>query len=340
METAGAFTSVEICAGAGGQALGLERAGFDHLAVVELDKHACDTLRVNRPEWNVLEADLQEWTPTRDLLEQGVDLFAGGVPCPPFSKAGRQLGQDDERDLFPTALRLVEALQPRAVMLENVRGLLDPQFDDYRGKIRARLADMGYLSEWRLLHAAGFGVPQLRPRSILVALQEEYASYFAWPEPFETDPPTVGETLMDLMAAGGWAGAREWALNANTIAPTLVGGSKKHGGPDLGPTRARKAWAALGVEGRTIADAPPPVDLAGMPRLTVRMAARIQGFPDDWQFAGRKTNAYRQVGNAFPPPVAEAVGRSIYHALREGQAARGLSLAATPLPIPVSQGAA
>ena len=98
-------------------------------------------------------------------------------------------------------------------------------------------------------------------------------------------------------------------------APTLVGGSKKHGGPDLGPTRAKKAWATLGVDGMGIWDEAPERDFVGMPRLTTRMAARIQGFPDEWEFFGKKTAAYRQIGNAFPPPVAAAVGRQIRAAL-------------------------
>src|SRR5215213_9665525 len=118
------LTVFEICAGAGGQAIGLEVAGFDCVAAVELDHHACETLRLNRPHWNVIEEDVRkvDGTPYRDR----VDLLAGGVPCPPFSIAGKQLGSDDERDLFPEALRLVEECKPRAVMLENVRGFLDP----------------------------------------------------------------------------------------------------------------------------------------------------------------------------------------------------------------------
>jgi DNA (cytosine-5)-methyltransferase 1 len=117
------------------------------------------------------------------------------------------------------------------------------------------------------------------------------------------------------MAADGWKGADDWRKRANKIAPTLVGGSKKHGGPDLGPTRAKSEWAKLGVDGMGIADAPPAPDFEGMPRLTVEMAARIQGFPASWKFEGRKTAAYRQVGNAFPPPVAKALGLSIARAL-------------------------
>ena len=117
------------------------------------------------------------------------------------------------------------------------------------------------------------------------------------------------------MGSNGWRGVEQWRRLANTIAPTIVGGSKKHGGPDLGPTRARKAWAELGVNGISIADAAPDAQFEGMPRLTVQMVARIQGFPDDWRFWGKKTAAYRQVGNAFPPPAAFAVARAIATAI-------------------------
>nr|WP_232517822.1 DNA cytosine methyltransferase [Mycobacterium intracellulare] len=307
------MTSVEICTGAGGQALGLHNAGFTHRAVVEIDSHACATLRANHPEWNVIEQDLlADWDASAFV---GVDLLAGGVPCPPFSKAGRQLGADDERDLFPRALELAEVLQPKAVMLENVRGLLDPVFADYREGVNQRLRDLGFEPSWRLLNASDYGVPQLRPRVILVAIRKGLRE-FEWPKPSAEAAPTVGEALKDLMAANGWEGADRWAHRANTVAPTLVGGSKKHGGPDLGPTRARQAWLALGVDGKTIAEEAPEPGYAGLPRLTVRMAARLQGFPDDWEFVGRKTNAYRQVGNAFPPPVAEAVGKQIKKAIR------------------------
>ncbi len=303
------LTSVEICTGAGGQALGLEKAGFAHNAVVEIDPHACQTLRFNRSKWNVIEADLHGWDPSG---YEGVDLLAGGVPCPPFSKAGRQLGGDDERDLFPVALNLVDAIDPKAVMLENVRGLLDPKFAEYRAGVEKRLADR-YTVSWKLLNASDFGVPQLRPRVIMVAIRNDQGT-FSWPAP-DVPTVTVGEALKKLMARNGWRGANAWAKTANKVAPTLVGGSKKHGGPDLGPTRARAAWLALGVDGRTIAEEAPAVGFSGVPRLTVEMAARLQGFPAEWHFVGRKTHAYRQVGNAFPPPVAEAVGLQIAEAI-------------------------
>ena len=305
------LTALEICAGGGGQALGVEQAGFGHAALVEVDRWACETLRLNRPKWNVVEGDLHNFT----AEGLAIDLLAGGVPCPPFSTAGKQLGADDERDLFPQALRLVEECHPRAVMLENVRGLLSPKFDDYRDELTTRLRDLGYWSDWALLNASDFRVPQLRPRAILVALPHEAAARFEWPQPQPGEAPTVGEALREAMASGGWEGADEWASGADRIAPTLVGGSKKHGGPDLGPTRAKREWATLGVCGMGIADAPPPQGHRGPPRLTVPMAARVQGFPPDWHFAGRKTHAYRQVGNAFPPPVARAVAGAIRDAL-------------------------
>lgn len=309
-------TSLELCAGAGGQALGIEKAGFNHEALVEIDDWCRKTLKLNRPSWNVVEGAQTDLCNFDARPFAGVDLVAGGVPCPPFSKAGKQLGGADERDLFPDALRVVDEVRPKAVMLENVRGFMDAVFHDYRQSLKATLKKLGYtFADWHLYNASDFGVSQLRPRVVIVAIRDEFADKFDWPRGGDMQPPTVGELLYDLMAERGWKGASAWRLEADEIAPTIVGGSKKHGGPDLGPTRARRAWETLGVNGKTIAEEAPQEDFEGMPRLTIRMVARLQGFPDDWHFAGRKTNAYRQVGNAFPPPVAQAVARNIAHAI-------------------------
>lgn len=304
--------SIEFCAGAGGQALGLEQAGFRHAALVEIEPDFAKTLRLNRPLWDVRTADMNTFD-GRPFA--GADLFAGGLPCPPFSMAGKQLGERDERNLFPAAIRLIDEIRPRAIMIENVRGFLSAVFEDYRNGLKAQLEKLGYKADWRLLNASDFGVPQLRPRVVIVALRKEYVDAFDWPTALPHNPPTVGQTLFDLMAANGWQGAKRWADGANDIAPTIVGGSKKHGGPDLGPTRARRAWATLGVEGKSLFNEAPGVDFVGNPRLTVRMVARLQGFPDNWQFYGGKTTSYRQVGNAFPPPVAKAVARNLSVAL-------------------------
>lgn len=309
------ISALEICAGGGGQALGLEMAGFACAAAVEIDGASCATLRLNRPGWRVINGDIRTMN-GRDF--RGVDLLAGGVPCPPFSIAGKQLGHEDERDLFPEAIRLVEEARPSAVLLENVPGLASERFKIYRHNLAVGLSRLGYDVQWATLNACDYGVPQLRPRFITVALRAAAARRFKWPEPLIGRQATVGSAIGDLMKARGWAGAVAWARRASGIAPTIVGGSKKHGGPDLGPTRARRQWAVLDVDGLGIADEAPPADFPfdGMPRLTVRMVARLQGFPDLWQFSGKKTAAYRQVGNAFPPPVAAQVGKALIEAMR------------------------
>ena len=227
-------------------------------------------------------------------------------------------------------LDLAEVLQPRAVLIENVRGLMSAKFDSYREHIGDRLRLLGYTPAWRLLQASDYGVPQLRPRTIMVALQAADAEFFEWPTPHPEAAPTVGEVLYESMSSQGWKGAKQWAAQASDIAPTLVGGSKKHGGPDLGPTRARQGWAGLGVNGLGIADELPDRSFAGVPKITVGQAALIQGFPPDWIIYGRKTAAYRQVGNAFPPPVARAVGRQILGAFAAADAARESALAESP----------
>src|ERR1700739_2188326 len=251
------YRVVEICAGAGGQSLGLELAGFEHDLSVELDPNAVATLRHNRPHWKVAVGDVANpdvWDPAD---YGGVDLLAVGVPCPPFTIAGKQLGATDERDLFAWAIELCGTVQPRALMLENVRGLSLPRFAAYRQHVLDRLGPVGCAADWRLLHASDYGVPQLRPRFVLVAMRPADFAYFTWPEPRPGDTASVGETLLDLMAANGWPGAATWAEKANDIAPTIVGGSKKHGGADLGPTRAKRAWRELGVDALGVAGSGP-----------------------------------------------------------------------------------
>lgn len=312
MSGAMSFSTIEICAGGGGQALGLEMAGFHHEALVEYEPQFCVTLRKNRPQWNTRQEDLRDFPGEKF---SGIDLLAGGVPCPPFSIAGKQLGSNDSRDMFPGALALVEKIKPRGVLFENVPGLASAKFESYRKGILAQLTRLGYQPEWRVLQASDFGVPQLRPRFVLVALKPGDAEFFEWPEP--SGPfRGVGETLVNLMGENNWPGAEAWAERAAGIAPTLVGGSKLHGGPDLGPTRAKEKWRAMGVDGMGIADAAPDENFPeeAFPRLTLKMVALLQSFPSEWEFSGGKTVAYRQVGNAFPPLVARAVGHAIHRA--------------------------
>lgn len=381
------LTSIEICAGAGGQAIGLHQAGFSHLALVEIDQHAAATLRRNvehRDGWefereycDIIHNDVNDFKPMVQLekpleflkgsLRRGeLSLLAGGVPCPPFSHAGKQLGKDDERDLFPCMLDLVDAVLPHAVMIENVRGIKDDKFEEYRTWVEARLQGgdavdpqtgveqhyegAGYqVCGWRVLEASTFGVPQLRPRAILVAIHKDVlkGQEFHWPAPKE-ELWTVRKALDETMKAryepflkrGGKSklkaekALKRWQDMSGGIAPTLVGGSKKHGGADLGPSRAKAAWRLLGVNALGVANAPEELEKKQSedrdlfrpdgPMLTVGQAAIIQGFPPEWDFEGDperektpgKTAQYRQVGNAFPPPVARAVGEAIAKVLR------------------------
>ncbi|MCX5056806.1 MULTISPECIES: DNA cytosine methyltransferase [unclassified Streptomyces] len=334
---------IEICAGAGGQSFGLHQAGFTHLLAVELDKHAAHTLDQNLrrvlkkdgvdvPDDLVRVGDVADpsvWDPD-SYKDREIALLAGGVPCPPFSIAGKQLGSSDERDLFAWAIELCGRIRPKALLLENVRGLSANRFSGYRQAVLDKLHELGYIATWQLLHASHFGVPQLRPRFVLVALLPEYAEHFHWPQGNPSGAPTVGQALADLMGANGWGDEEvdAWVKKANEIAPTIVGGSKKHGGADLGPTRAKRAWAELGVDAMGVANEAPeagfkPVKGATGPKLTTQMVARLQGWRGefaDWEFLGLKTSVYRQIGNAFPPPVAKALGEAIRDALlQEGE---------------------
>ncbi len=233
------LSSVELCAGAGGASLGLEQAGFRPVLLIDNDLHTCMNLRQNRPAWNTVQADLRQF----DVSGwHGVDLLSGGLPCPPYSLAVKQHGSDDERDLFPTMLRIVASVQPRAVLVENVRGLLTAKFAAIRESINVALENLGYTPYWTLLNAAEFGVPQKRSRTFLIALKKGQTGPLEWPSPSTSRSVTVGNAIGDL---------------------------------------------------------------------TARMIARIQGFPDDWVFAGGKTHQCRQIGNALPPPLAAAVAKAV-----------------------------
>jgi DNA (cytosine-5)-methyltransferase 1 len=321
---------LELCSGGGGQALGLEHAGFTPTGLVEIDLDCCATLFRNRPDWPVLHTDITKLNP-RDWDWASIDLIAGGLPCTPHSRGGRQLGQADVRHLWDAALAIIGEVRPRAVMLETSSAILSARFAFERAGTLTRLRSLGYQTSWVVIDCSEYGVPQRRRRAVLAAFANPSEFWrFIWPEPDPEPAPTVGDVLYPLAAAGGWAVARVWAAGAQDLAPTVTGGSRKHGGADLGASQGKTAWRKLGIDPMGIADAAPGPDgkysrgagktgdagEAGL-MLTVEMAARLQGFPSDWEFCGGKTARYRQVGNAFPPPAARAIGRAIRTALIE-----------------------
>ncbi|MET7530227.1 DNA cytosine methyltransferase [Streptomyces goshikiensis] len=314
------FTSVEICAGAGAQALGLERAGFDPVVLIDSKADACFTIDLNRPAWDVICMDLSDFRPADRPEVLGVDLVSGGLPRVKSSAMPGRAEDNEQRNVLQAAVDLALRIRPKAVLLENLPELVESEkFAGERKWIETELRSMGYQPRWRVLNAADFGVPQNRSSGFLVALRHEYSAGFVWPQPDDGVPPTVGDVLGPSMSRDGWPGAAQWIKEAGRIAPALVGGSELRGGADLGPTGSKKAWAALRVNGTSLGDSAPDAEFPedGAPRLTLEQAALIQAFPEGWRFSGGKTSQYRQIGHAMPPPLAAAIGRAIAVALHD-----------------------
>ncbi|MCP9209335.1 DNA cytosine methyltransferase [Streptomyces sp. NEAU-Y11] len=315
---------VDLCTGAGGLALGLEQAGFAPVLLLDEKSVACDTLRMNRPAWQVLQADLLDFSPSRHQEIYDVDLLSAGLPRVKSSATVARTETEAELRLLEATIYLAHAVQPRALLIENVPGLAEsPDYEPIRDFIRKELDHLGYRFRWFVLNAADFGVPQERKQGVLVAFKKRHFDAFRPPEPTVREHLSVGRALRRSMAMGGWRDADRWAAQAISVAPTLVGGSDRRGGADLGPTGTKKAWARMGVDGGTVADKVPGPEFAwapeagryGMVRITTEQAALLQGFPSDWGFAGKKTARYRQIGHASPPPVGKALGLAIRAAL-------------------------
>ncbi|MFF9619987.1 DNA cytosine methyltransferase [Streptomyces griseosporeus] len=318
------LTFVDVCSGAGGLALGLERAGFEPRLLLDEDDDACRTLRANRPHWNVLQTDLVDFDPSEHPDSYDVDLLAAGLPRVKSSATVERADSDAEERLLRATVYLVHAIRPRAVLIENVPGLAHAdEYQLFRDFAHAELTHLGYEFSWFVVNAVDFGVPQNRKQGVLVAVERHRSGAFRPPAPTVQEPRTVGEALLTSMASRGWPDAARWAAQADQPAPTLVGGSKNRGGADLGPTGAKRRWATMGVDAHTVGNEVPGPDFvwdpelgrAGMVKITVEQAALLQSFPGSWEIAGLKTSRYRQVGHATPPPVGEALGRAVAEAL-------------------------
>ncbi|MFE9466429.1 DNA cytosine methyltransferase [Streptomyces virginiae] len=323
--TTGRLRSLDICSGAGGLALGLEQSGFDPVLLLDSRDVACRTLRANRPTWKVLETNLLDFDPSEHTESYDVDLLSAGLPRVKATATVARRDSEAEIELLRATMLLLHGVQPRALLVENVPDLVTKSdYEAIRSYVADELAHLGYRHTWFVVNAADFGVPQTRRQGILVAFKDDVLEAFVQPTPNVDVHVTVGEALLESMAAGGWAGAHKWAEQADQPAPTLVGGSWERGGADLGPTGSKRAWARMGVDGGTVADAVPDANFhwdpqlgrTGMMPLTVPQAALLQGFPPSWRIEGRKTAMYRQVGHASPPPVGRALGTAIAAALR------------------------
>lgn len=327
------YSSAELFAGGGGLALGMEKAGFNHLLLNEFDHSACETLRFNRPKWNIIEGDVHEidFTP----FHGKIDFLSGGFPCQAFSYAGKRLGFEETRGtLFFELARAVKEVQPKVFLGENVRGLFEHDNGRTLQTIKDVIAELGYtLIEPRVLRALQYDVPQKRERLILIAIRDDLAPYvkFRWPdvcpsvrtlrdafcagELYSTDvPESEGQKypeskkkVMCLVPEGG-----DWRNLPEDIAREYLKGSYNLGGGKTGMARR----LAMDEPSLTLTCAPAQKQterchpLETRP-LTVREYARIQTFPDDWQFHGNLTAKYKQIGNAVPVNLAWAIGRSL-----------------------------
>lgn len=311
------LTAVELFAGAGGLALGAERAGFAHAALYEWDGDSCATLRRNRPAWRVVEADVHDVNFT---THAGVDLVAGGPPCQPFSTAGRRELDKDDRDMFPEAIRAVKEARPRAVLFENVTGLVKGDALAYlEGYVMRRLRELGYAAEWRVLNAADYGVPQARKRVITVAFHRDVGARWQWPA------PTHGRAA--LLAAWDEGRVPDPFVPRRTVRDALAG-LPPHEPPDPSAIEGGGSFVMvhnLDAPAWTITTRWTSALLREPARrlrlLSIRELARLQTFPDDWRFAGTNDAQLRQIGNAVPPALAHALMAALARALGHAPAA-------------------
>lgn len=307
------LTFADIRVGAGGFALGLVDAGFKAEVVTDTDPASLTTIKANRP-WPAWPID---GNIVSRLADVDLSLLVANVSSSGVSIASAPTSRSYESE-YSQVLEVVKRARPRAVCLVNVASLMHSRFAVLRAAIQDDLQANGYQFSWRVMDSAQHGLPQARRRAVLVAIKTGEFVRFTWPPP-QPASTTVGDLLLPQMASAGWKGARAWARLADGLAPTIVGGSKRHGGADLGPTRTKEVWYSLGIDPRGVADSPPTASdpIRIMPRLTTSMLAKLQGFPDDWTFVGGKTSAYRQIAGAFPPPTARALGTAIRSCLEE-----------------------
>ncbi len=333
------YTVLELFAGAGGMALGLEKSGLKSVLLNEIDSHACKTLKINRPEWNVIEGDVSkvDFTPYRDT----VDVLAGGFPCQAFSYAGKKLGFEDTRGtLFFEFARAVKETNPKILLAENVRGLLNHDEGRTLETIKNIIADLGYtLFEPRILKAIFYKVPQKRERLIIIAIRNDLADGidYEWPssynkvltlkdalkkgELYDCDvpesegqkyPKRKSEILSMVPPGGYWRDLPEDIQKEYMLKSFYLGGGK------TGMAR-RLSWDEPSLT-LTCAPAQKQTERCHPEEtrpLTVREYARIQTFPDDWVFEGPISAKYKQIGNAVPVNLSFAVGKSVVNLLEK-----------------------
>lgn len=327
---------IELFAGAGGLALGLEKAGFEEIGLVEIDKTACDTLRLNRPNWNVIQEDIVTFSQKNILkefnLKKGeLDLLSGGYPCQSFSYAGKKLGFEDVRGtMFSYYAEFLKQLQPKMFLAENVKGLVSHDGGKTLQTMINVFEELGYKVDWKVLNAWDYGVAEKRQRIVIIGTRKDlvHTVNFSYPKEHEYKPvlrdvlknvpesigakyPESKKKIFELVPPGGY-----WRDLPDDVAKEYMKSCYYMGGGRTGIAR-RISWDE------------PSLTLTCSPMMkqtdrchpdesrpfTTREYARIQSFPDEWQFAGKMNDIYKQIGNAVPVELAKSVGIEIYKAL-------------------------
>lgn len=328
-----AYKSIEIFAGCGGMALGLEEAGFNNQLLVEVDKHCCATLTANRPDWNVVHDDITN-VDFKKWRKQNISLVTGGFPCQAFSNAGMRKGFEDDRgDLFYQFLRCITEVKPVVFVGENVQGLVSHNNGKTLKHIINKLKEAGYIVGYKVLNAVDYGVPQKRKRLIILGLRKDmkqYQKYLSFPKPTTVDnhvtlkqalhkvPDSPGQEfsaakakVMKLVPPGEC-----WVSLPKRIQREYMGASIDSGGGKTGMAR-RMAWDEASL---TLTTSPSQKQTErahpdeNRPFRT-REYARIQTFPDDWEFSGSTNSIYKQIGNAVPVLLAKQIGESVMRVL-------------------------
>ena len=332
------MTSIELFAGAGGLALGLEQAGFEHLGLVEFNKYAADTLIANRPRWKVLCEDIAQ-VAERDLEQEfeiakyELDLLSGGAPCQSFSYAGKRLGLQDVRGtMFYHYTTFLHKLQPKMFLFENVRGLLTHDGGRTFKTILDIFEDEGYTTVHKVLNAWNYGVPQKRERLITIGIRNDLAEqcHFTFPKEHEYKP-VVRDIQLDINPDA--TKCARYSQNKEAVfALVPPGGYWRDIDPVVAKTYMKTCWdmggGRTGILRRIGLDEPSLTVLTnpGMKQtdrchplevrpFSVRENARLQSFPDEWIFCGKLSEQYKQVGNAVPVNLAKEIGLEIKRTL-------------------------
>jgi len=326
--------SIELFAGAGGLALGLEKAGFSHIGLVEFDESACKTLKANRPDWNVLCEDIRKVSERNleaefDIKKGSLDLISGGAPCQSFSYAGKRLGLNDVRGtMFYYYAEFLHKLQPKMFLFENVKGLLTHNSGKTYKTILDIFEDEGYYVQYQIMNAWNYGVPQKRERLITVGIRNDLAkkSSFEFPKCHKYKP-IIRDIKLDRNPGINEC-ARYSEYKASIFALVPPGGCWRDINPDIAKKYMKTCWnmegGRTGILRRISLDEPSLTVLTspGMKQtdrchplevrpFSYRENARIQTFPDDWVFCGNLYDKYRQIGNAVPCELAREIGLNI-----------------------------